>query len=239
MNQTNIKYNCVIVDDDVIDRLTTISFVKKYPFLNVLSSFENPIDALNFAKDNKIDVLFLDIDMPNMSGLELRNKLSAIDVVVFITSHAEYALESFESSAFDFIVKPIKDERFAKTMERIKTYLTFKQKAELLDASLGGDIIIIKQGHEQIKLQLHKIMYLEALKDYTRIVTPNDKYYVLNSLGNLIKELAFSTFIRIHRSYAIQKIFIEKINTNEVILQGNLILPIGRSYKNETYNLLN
>lgn len=233
------KYNCVIVDDDIIDKLTTLSYVKKYPFLHVLETFDNPLDALNFSQNNKIDVLFLDIEMHEMTGFELRKKLVHIDVVVFITSHAEYALESFEASAFDFITKPIKAERIAKTMERIETYLTIKHKSELLDTSLGGDTIIIKQGYDQIKINLHQIIYLEALKDYTRIVTTTNKYCVLNTLGNLIKELAFSTFIRIHRSYAVQKYFIEKVNTNEVILQGNLALPIGRSYKIDITSLLN
>ncbi len=226
-------YNCVIADDDEIDKLTTISFVKKYPFLNIIASFENSADALLFSQKNKIDVLVLDIDMPNMNGLELRKKLAHIDVVVFVTSHAEYALESFEVSAFDFVVKPIKTERFAKTMERVEAYLTLKHKSELLDTSLHGDTIFIKQGHEQIKLQLHQIIYLEALKDYTRIVTSQKKYCVLNSLGNLLKESIFSTFIRIHRSYAVQKNYVEKANNHEILLQGNLSLPIGRSYKKD------
>ena len=239
MNPLQELYPCVIVDDDIIDRLTTISFVKKYSFLNVAASFENSTEALAYSLNHKIDILFLDIDMPNMNGLELRKKLAHIDVVVFITSHAEYALESFEISAFDFIVKPIRAERFAKTMERIETYLTLKHKAELLDTSLGGDAIFIKQGHEQIKLQLHQILYFEALKDYTRIVTTTKKYCVLNTLGNLIKEVTFSSFVRIHRSFAVQRNFVEKMNTNEVILQGNIVLPIGRSYKIEAEKLFN
>ncbi len=233
MEQLQDLYKCVIVDDDEIDKLTAISFVKKYPFLNIVASFENSVDALHFSQQNKIDVLFLDIDMPGMNGLELRKKLAHIDVVIFITSHAEYALESFEISAFDFVVKPIKTERFSKTMERVEAYLTLKHKSELLDTSLQGDTIFIKQGHEQIKIQLHKIIYLEALKDYTRIVTSQKKYCVFNSLGNLLKEPMFSTFVRIHRSYAVQKNFVEKVNNQEILLQGNLLLPIGRSYKKD------
>ena len=233
MNQLQELYNCVIVDDDEIDRLTTISFVKKYPFLTIIASFNNALDAILFSQKNKIDVLFLDIDMPDMNGLELRKKLAHIDLVVFVTSHPEYAVESFEVSVLDFVLKPIKAERFVKTMERIEAYLTIKHKSDLLDTSLQGDTVFIKQGHEQIKLQLHKIIYLEALKDYTRIVTAQKKYCVLNSLGNFLKEPIFSSFVRIHRSYAIQKNFVEKANNQEVLLQGNFSLPIGRSYKKD------
>lgn len=235
----NELFKCVVVDDDEIDRLTAISFVKKYPFLTIVAAFDNPIDAMAYTLENNVDVLFLDIDMPDMSGLELRKKLAHIDVVVFITSHAEFALESFEVSAFDFVVKPIKTERFAKAMERIEAYLTIKHKAELLDTSLQDDTIFIKQGHNQLKLQLNQVIYLEALKDYTRIVTAQKKYCVLNSLGNLLKEAIFSSFIRIHRSYAVQKSFVEKANNQEVVLQGNLLLPIGRSYKKDVLYLFN
>lgn len=229
-------YNCLIIDDNEIDRLTTTMFVKQYPFLKIEGIFDNPLQALNIATKTNIDIIFCDIDMPQMSGLELRKKLGNIDVCIFITSYPDYAVDSFEVQTLDFIVKPIKSERFAKTMERLQQYLNIKHKAELLDISLGGDIVFIKEGHQQIKIHLHQILYLEALKDYTSIVTKERKYCVLNSLGNLLKDKVFNSFVRIHRSYAVQKIFIEKMNHHEVFIH-NISIPVGRTYKDELNKL--
>ncbi len=229
-------YNCLIVDDNEIDRLTTTMFVKQYPFLKIEGVFDNPLNALEIAAKTDIDIIFCDIDMPQMSGLELRKKLNNIDVCIFITSYPDFAVDSFEVQALDFIVKPIKNDRFAKTMERVQHYLSIKHKAELLDISLGGDVVYIKEGHQKIKINLHQILYLEALKDYTSIVTKERKFCVLNSLGNLLKDEAFKSFVRIHRSYAVQKNFIEKLNNHEVFV-NNIAIPVGRSYKYELNKL--
>jgi DNA-binding LytR/AlgR family response regulator len=226
------------VDDEEVDRLTVMHFVKQYPFLQLLGSFENTAAALQFAKAAPPDVLFLDIDMPGINGLELRKELGAVPACIFITSYPDYAVESFELEALDFIVKPLKAERFAKTMVRLQTYLDIRHKATLLDYSLGGDTLFIKDGHEHVKLQLHDILYLEALRDYTSIVTSTKKYCVLSTLGNLLQQKAFQMFIRIHRSYAVQKHFINKITPKEVFI-NDIILPVGRSYKDALDRLTN
>jgi DNA-binding LytR/AlgR family response regulator len=231
-------YTCIIVDDEEVDRLTVMHFVKQYPFLQLLGSFENTAAALQFAKAAPPDVLFLDIDMPGINGLELRKELGAVPACIFITSYPDYAVESFELEALDFIVKPLKAERFAKTMVRLQTYLDIRHKATLLDYSLGGDTLFIKDGHEHVKLQLHDILYLEALRDYTSIVTSTKKYCVLSTLGNLLQQKAFQMFIRIHRSYAVQKHFINKITPKEVFI-NDIILPVGRSYKDALDRLTN
>ncbi len=225
-----VIFNCVIADDDEIDRLTTLSFAKHYPFLHIAGCFSSADQVLEHARKNKPDVLLLDIDMPGMSGLELRQQLIDIPACIFVTSFPDYAVESFELSVLDFLVKPLKADRFELTMRRLHDYLLIRQKAELLDFTLGSDSLFIKDGHEHVKIQLHEVLYLEALKDYTSIVTVKKKYCVLSSLGNLLKEKAFQTFIRIHRSYAVQKHFIKKITAKEVMVY-DISLPIGRSYK--------
>jgi two-component system, LytTR family, response regulator len=226
----NHTISCMVVDDDEIDRLTTVSFLHDYPFIKIQGVFESPLQALAAAQQQAPDVLFLDIDMPAMSGLELRKQLLHIPACIFITSYPDYALEGFEMAALDFLVKPFTAARFAKMMERLEQHAAIRQKADLLEHTLGADTIFIKDGTEQIKLQLHDIIYLEALKDYTGIVTKERKYAVLSPLGTLIKEKAFGSFIRIHRSYAVQKNFIKKISAAEVMV-NNIALPVGRVYK--------
>ena len=225
------KITCFVVDDDEIDRLTALSFLKDYPWMEISGQFDSPVKALTAAQKRLPDVLFLDVDMPGMSGLELRKQLLDVPACVFITAYPDYAVESFEVAAFDFLVKPFSAKRFAITMERLKEYIGIRHKSELLNHTLGADTIFIKDGHNQVKLQLHEIIYLEALKDYTSIITANLKYAVLSSLGNLIKEKTFSSFVRIHRSYAVQKNYIKKISSGEVVLSNNISLPIGRSFK--------
>ncbi len=220
----------MVVDDDEIDRLTTLSFLSDYPFVEVIGAFDSPVAALAAAQLQIPDVLFLDIDMPEMSGLELRNKLLHVPACIFITSYPDYAVESFEMAALDFLVKPFTAERFLKTMERLQQFTDIRQKANLLSHNLGADTIFIKDGYNQVKLQLHEIIYLEALKDYTSIVTAQRKYSVLSALGNLLKEKAFSSFIRIHRSYAVQKNYIQKISSGELQVK-DITLPVGRTYK--------
>lgn len=231
------KYSCVIIDDDEIDRLTVLSFAKKFAVLDILGVFESAEDALPFIEKEKVDILFLDIDMPGLNGIEFRKQTLEIPICIFITAHPEHAVESFQIETLDFIVKPLKLDRFAQTVSRIEEFMEVRLKASLFEASIGGDTIYIKEGHEQTKVKLHEILYLEALKDYTLIITDKKRHCVLSSIGNLLKEDHFQSFIRIHRSYAVQKQFIQKINSTEIILNNNISIPIGRSYK-ENLNLI-
>lgn len=224
------KFSCIIVDDDEIDRLSTLSLVRRYPYINILGVFDNAPTALEFSKTSSPDILFLDIDMPEINGLEIRKQMSTVPVCIFITSYPDYAIDGFELEALDFLVKPVTIERFGKCMTRLQQFMEVSQKAALLDYHLGADSIFIKEGHNQIKIQLKDVLYLEALKDYTGIVTSEKKYCVLNSLGNLLKEKDFQSFVRIHRSYAVQRHFVKRIHNSEVLI-NDMAIPVGRSYK--------
>ncbi|OBX25858.1 LytTR family two component transcriptional regulator [Gelidibacter algens] len=231
-------FNCIIIDDDEIDRLTVLSFAKKFPVLNILGAFESAERAFSTIEKEKIDILFLDIDMPGLTGMELRQKALEIPVCVFITAHPEHAVESFELDTLDFIVKPVKLERFSQTMKRIEEFMEIKLKSQLFESSIGGNTIYIKEGHTQTKVKLHDILYLEALKDYTLVVTNQKRHCVLSTIGALLKETHFQSFVRIHRSYAVQKQYIQKIGSQEIELKNNVSIPVGRSYKDSLAFLL-
>lgn len=225
------KLNCIIVDDDEVARLKVVSIARKFPVFNIIGHFSSPIAAFSVAEKEKIDVVFLDIDMPSLSGLELRKKLMDIPICVFITSHPEHAAESFELETFDFIVKPLREERFAQTVARIEEFMEIKHKADLYEASFGDDFIYIKDGYEKVKVKLHDILYVEALKDYCILVTAHKRYCVFSGIGNLLKENHFNKFVRIHRSYAVQKQFVEKVKSNDVVLINQTKLPVGNAFK--------
>jgi two-component system, LytTR family, response regulator len=224
-------YNCIIIDDDEIDRLTVVSYAKRFPLLKIIGVFSKAEDALPLIEEGIVDILFLDIDMPNLNGFDFRKNAMNVPVCIYITSHPEHAVESFELDTLDFIVKPIKLERFTQTISRIEDYLELKEKAQLFETSIGGDVIYIKEGYQQTKIKLHEILYLEALKDYTKIVTQTKKHCVLTSLGNLLKEPNFNSFIRVHRSFAVQNKYINTKKTNEIELHNGTLIPVGRSYR--------
>lgn len=225
------KFNCLIVDDDEVARLKVISIARKFPVLNIIGHFSSAQPAFAVAEKQPIDILFLDIDMPLLSGLELRKKLMDIPVCVFITSHPEHAAESFELETLDFIVKPLREERFAQTVARIEEFLEIKQKAHLYESSFGDDFIYIKDGYEKVKVKLYDILYIEALKDYCILVTPQKRYCVFSGMGNLLKEEHFSSFVRIHRSYAVRKQFVQRIGSSELVLTNQVKLPLGNAFK--------
>ena len=224
-------YNCIIVDDDEMDRLVVVSYAKKFSLLNIAGVFDSAEKALSFLDNNTIDVIFLDIEMPGTSGIELRKKALEIPVCVFISSHTESAAETFELQTLDFIVKPFKFPRFEETVKRIEEFMEVRLKASLFEASIGGDVVYVKTGYNQIKVKLHEILYLEALKNYTILVTEEKRYCVLSNLGEILQEEKFQSFVRIHRSFAVQKQFVQKIKSQEIELIGGKTVPIGRSYK--------
>jgi two-component system, LytTR family, response regulator len=230
-------YTCAVVDDDDIDRLTVVANVRKFPFLRMQGAFSSAEEAAKQIISHPVHILLLDIDMPGMSGIDLRAQLLSVPVCIFITSYPDYAVESFDAAALDFVVKPFSPERFTQAMQRAREYLEIREKADLFEYSLGHDTIFIKQGHEKTKVRLYDILYLEALKDYTGIVTSQRKYCVLGSIGTMLQETSFKSFVRIHRSFAVQKHFIHKVDTNSVYLQ-KMSLPLGKTFKKNVEELL-
>ena len=231
------QYKCVIVDDEDVDRLMMVSLVKKFPQLVISGTFNSSATAIKFLETEKIDILFLDIDMPDINGMELRKKLPEIPVCVFITGHAEHAVESFEIETLDFLVKPLRFDRFEKTIHKIETFMETQKKVAIFELNYSEDFFVLKEGGTQTKIKLHDILYLEAMKDYTNLVTKDKKYCIWTNLGKVLLQDTFKTFVRIHKSYAIQKEFVLIKKGNTVTLTNKTELPIGKSFKDNIKNL--
>lgn len=232
------KYHCIIVDDDEVARLKVVSIARLFPALHIIDHFSSAASALAVIQKEPVDILFLDIDMPAITGLELRKKFIEIPICVFITSHPEHAVESFALDTFDYLIKPLRLERFQQTMARIEEFMQIRQKAALYESSFGDDFIYVKEGYERIKVKLYEVSHIEALKDYSILVTPHKRYCVLSSIGNLLKETHFQSFVRIHRSFAVQKQFVEKVGTHTLVLTNQTSLPIGQSFKGQLATVL-
>ena len=230
-SEFHLKY--IIVDDDEIDRTAVEIEAVKFSFLHKIASCNNPVEALEIISRSKPDVIFLDIEMPGISGIDfLRKKIHTTALPVLVTSHPEFALESFELEAFDYLLKPVSSERFAACAYRLRDFYQMRTKACAFDTEQQNNFIIIKQGYDKYKIAINDILYLEAMKDYTKIVTAEQKYLVLSTLNGVIEKLPKDKFARIHRSYVVNKNKIEAFQKNKVKIQSTE-LPIGKLYRHE------
>jgi two-component system LytT family response regulator len=223
---------CVVVDDNELDRLTISGYLSHFPEIELVGMYETPKKALEVFSVTNVDIVFLDIDMPDMSGLELRKQILDIPVCIFTTDHSGYALDSFDLETLDYLLKPYSFERFAKTINRINEYIQIREKANKFNLQEENGVFFVKEGHQKVKVVVDKVLYLNAMQNYTAIVTKDQKQYLLSPLSTLLKEKYFNSFVQIHRSYAVNKKYIQVLGTKEVTLSTGEQLPVGRSYKN-------
>lgn len=225
-----LKY--LIVEDEEIDRLSVETEADKFPFLKKIASCAHSLEAAELISKYHPDILFLDIEMPGINGLQLVKMLTGATLLpVFITSHPEFALESYEIEAFDYLLKPLTAERFARCALRLHDFCQLRTKAFAFEKEQETDTLIIKQGYEKCKLQIQNILYLEAMKDYTRIIVPGKQYLVLATLSSMQEKLPRDKFIRIHRSYIVNLDKILSVKGNRIHLP-EYDLPVGKLYKN-------
>ena len=234
------KYNYIVIDDDNMDRIAINFYLKNSTFLEHRVSFSNAKDAYVYLENNNVDIVFTDIDMPGMDGLELQEKIRDKSLItVFITSHPEFAIEGFELEAFDYIIKPLREERFIACVNRIKEYLDVKFKAFMFDSSFKDGSILIKKGREYTGIKLQDIVYLEALKDYTKLISYDSRSITIHgNLASTLRDENFNNFIRVHRSFAVKRNYIHLIRTNEVVLNNEATVPLGLYYKEDLMKAL-
>lgn len=228
--------NTMIVDDDEMSRLLISKFVEQTDFLNLTSVMDNSIEASNVLSDEKnndIDLIFLDIEMPEMSGMDLVKSLNNNYPVIFITSKKDYAIEAFEGNVLDYLVKPVEYPRFLKSATKAKE----QRERELLYAE-KEDHIFVKADSRHVRIPYHDLYFVEALADYVIFNTVKGKYIVHHTMKGIEKKLPISIFSRVHRSYIVNR---DKINHLEDfnISISDKIIPVGASYKEGFLKRLN
>ncbi|MFM2335753.1 MAG: hypothetical protein RIS91_1756 [Bacteroidota bacterium] len=221
---------CILIDDEPLALEVLKAHLSNHHSVEVVTTFSNGLDAIDWLKDHSVDVVFTDINMPGISGLDLvKNQYPAPHAVIFTTAHPNYAADAFEFEALDYLLKPISPERIEKALKRLEEYMSMRKGGD--DVSLKPDFVFVKVDGQHQKVNYSDILYVEAFADYVKIWTSNDKRIVtLQTMRNMEQSLPADQFVRIHRSFIVAKNKIEAIQNNAVVI-GVKQLPIGKNYK--------
>lgn len=230
------KLRCIVLDDEPIGREIIENFVKEIDFLELVDSFEDPVKALMFLKNNNVDLIFSDIQMPKINGLDLVKSLENPPVIIFITAHRDFALDGFETGATDYLVKPVRFDRFLKAVNKAKDYLSLKQNSTV--HQVNSDRIFIKSDGKLTKILLDEILYVEAQGDYLKIVIQNETYTTLATLKSMDEVLTLPKFFRVQRSFIINLEAIRSLSGNMVELVNGKSISIALNKKEELFQLL-
>lgn len=225
MTKTELK--CIIVDDSPLQCLVIGQLLKSHHSLELVESFNNAVRAREFLKFNKIDLIFLDIEMPLLSGFDLLKNLEDQPGVIFITGKTQYAFEAFNYEVIDFLQKPVEKNRFERSIEKAIAYINSRE----IDAELQS-YVFIKSKLKKYKVYINDIRYVEAQGDYAKIVTDDTSYTVLTTMKAFEKNLSDGHFLRIHKSYIVNLSRIKNFGSKFVELNDE-VLPLSRHKKKE------
>jgi len=227
-----MKINCIIVEDEPLAMERTRNYVLKLPFLNLLTTFENATDTLIFLKSNTVDLIFLDINMGNFSGIQLLETSMVDSKVIITTAYDEYALKGFDLNVTDFLLKPFTFERFIKAVDKVEKQLT--QNSQVTEKSF----IFVKTENRLEKISLSEILFIEGMRDYRRVHTTSRKIMTLKTFKDFEQDISPDVICRVHKSFMVSLDKIESIEKDRIKMQDTLI-PISETYKAEFYKRIN
>lgn len=230
--------NCIIVDDDKLSCKVLESYVNKYSSLNLMGVFYDAISARNvIARQKDIDLVLLDIKMPEMDGFDFIGSLDHPPNIIIVSGGGDYALKAFDFNVVDFLLKPIAYSRFCKAIDKTIRYFTSKEIS-----NAGDEEIFIKKASSLVKLKLKDIVYVEALENYVTLNTNSDKFTIHFTMKAIENQLPSGVFIRVHRSFIINKSMIQAIKENSLDISiGHALknIPVGKSFKDSLLNDIN
>ena len=237
------ELTCLIVDDEELARTLLENYISRLPYLKLAGKCSNHIEALQLLQHQSVDLIFLDIQMPEMIGTDFLKSLSHKPMVIFTTAYAEYALESYELNVVDYLSKPFPFERFLKAVNKASDLSKFKSNIERTsiisseDTATEKNYILVKSEHKVHRIYYDDIQYIQSMREYVAYYTPKGRILSLGSLKKLEVDLPQSQFLRIHKSYIISKAKASTLEGNMVHI-GKEKIPIGASYREEVLKLL-
>ena len=237
------KIRCVVVDDEPLALGLMASYVKKTPFLELVGSYSSAVQAMQEMHDNPVDLIFLDIQMPELNGLDYSRMISPQTRVVFTTAFNQYALDGYKVNALDYLLKPISYPDFLLAANKAQEWFRLVEQSQQSEKKENQDeklSIFVKSDYKLIRIELKNILYVEGLKDNVKIYEENASRPVISlmSMKAMEEMLPADRFMRVHRSYIVQKEKIRIIEHNRIVF-GNTYIPIGDSYKQAFQDFLN
>ena len=224
-----MKIKCIIIDDEPLAIEVIKRHLEEFQNIDLLATFNTPIAALQTIETNEIDVIFLDINMPKMSGLEFLKTLTNKPHIVITTAYREFAVESFDLDVLDYLVKPIPFGRFLKSINKVQARINLEKEKQSDIVIKEEPFIFLKVDKKMMKIKLNDILYIESLKDYLKVFTVAENYLVHKSMTSISEELPSDNFLRIHRSFTIAINKISSVEGNSIEIDKKRI-PIGRNY---------
>ncbi len=233
MADSAASFTCLIVDDELLARTLIHGFVSKIPALKVAGLCKNPLEAMEIMRTQAIDILFLDIQMPELTGVEFLKVLTNKPAVIFTTAYSEYALEGYQLDVIDYLLKPFSFDRFLKAVNKAMDQIQLRRSNSIpVPPPEDNGHLMLHADHKIYRVALSDILYIEGLKEYVSYYTPEKRIIVLQSLKSIEDTLPADKFIRIHKSYIVPIRRIKSLDGNQVQI-GDKYLPIGRSYKDD------
>lgn len=226
------KYSCIIIEDEPLALEKTKDFVNKVPFLNLSATFDNALTGLTYLNNNKVDLLFLDINMDELSGIELLESSEITSQVIITTAYQEYALKGYELQITDYLLKPFTFNRFLQAVNKAQKNLSQRVPDKPVD------FIFIKTENRLEKIMVNDILYIEGMRDYLRIHTTNKKIMTLQSFHELEQLIPAQQVCRVHKSFMIAINKIESIERSRIKIADQLI-PVSETYKENFLQLIN
>ncbi len=223
------KFKCYIVDDEPLALNVIEQHLSKFGSFEVCGKTTDPVEALAQIKSLQPDLLFLDIEMPDITGLELIRSMQHRPQIIITTAYRDFAVEGFELNVLDYLVKPIPFNRFVKAIDK---FLELKTPAPAAPEVAGPASIFVKSERKTVRVELDEILYVEGVKDYVKIVLPQQKIMTKVSIGNFLKELPSDRFIQVHKSFIVNRSKITAFTAQGVEL-GEHVVPVGRVYKED------
>jgi DNA-binding LytR/AlgR family response regulator len=222
---------CIAIDDEPLALTQIAGYIKKTPFLELVGQYESALKAIDALENSRVDLMYVDINMPDLSGMDFVKTLENPPMVVFVTAYSEYALEGFRADAIDYLLKPISYADFLKSANKVKSLIDTRHFLSD-EIKINKDFLFIKSDYKLLRINFDDIKYIEGMSEYIRIHLTNSKpVMTLMSMKSVEDILPSDRFMRVHRSYIVNLTKISVVERNRIIFDGNVYIPVSEQYK--------
>ena len=226
-----MKINCIVVEDEPLAMERTIGYIRKLPVLNLVSTFDNALDAFGFLKTNTVDLIFLDINLGELSGIQLLESIHIKSDVIITTAYPDFALKGYDLAVTDYLLKPFVFERFLQAVDKVQQSMTKKESLP------GKEFFFVKTETRLEKIAYRDVLFIEGMRDYRKIHTDKKKIMTLQTFTEFEKEIPAGIICRVHKSYMVSIHKIDSVEKDRIHI-GDIVIPVSETYRQQFYHLI-